>query len=70
MEEAHPEAAPANVLRVETWLFTLSHATPHTSTAAALWEEADAHTLELMTRAQREGFLARNADLEWRGQVY
>ncbi|MEU0172198.1 helix-turn-helix domain-containing protein [Streptomyces massasporeus] len=80
IEEARPDAAPAlvalyrvtaNVLRVKnSWRFTLSHATPHTSTAAALWEEIDAHTRELLTRAQREGLLAPDADLEWTGQVY
>lgn len=80
IEEARPDAAPAlvalyrvtaNVLRVKnSWRFTLSHATPHTSTAAALWEEIHAHTRELLTRAQREGLLAPEADLEWTGQVY
>ncbi|WP_369255152.1 hypothetical protein [Streptomyces sp. R35] len=61
----------ANVLRVKnSWRFTFSHATPHTSTAAALWEEIDAHTRELLTRAQREGLLAPYASLEWTGQVY
>jgi AcrR family transcriptional regulator len=80
IEEARPDAAPAlvalyrvtaNVLRVKnSWRFTLSHATPHTSTAAALWDEINAHTFELLTRAQREGLLAPDADLEWTGQVY
>jgi hypothetical protein len=61
----------ANVLRVKSaWRFTLSHATPHTSAAAALWDEINTHTLELLTRAQREGLLAPDADLEWTRQVY
>ncbi|MFJ8142949.1 TetR/AcrR family transcriptional regulator [Streptomyces sp. NPDC096013] len=80
IEEARPDAAPAlvalyrvtaNVLRVKsTWRFTLSHATAHTEAAAALWSEINAHTVELLTRAQREGLLAPDADLEWTRQVY
>ncbi|MCX4432175.1 TetR/AcrR family transcriptional regulator [Streptomyces mirabilis] len=80
IEEARPDAAPAlvalyrvtaNVLRVKsTWRFTLSHATAHTEAAAALWSEINAHTHELLTRAQREGLLAPDADLEWTRQVY
>ena len=80
IEEARPDSAPAlvalyrvtaNVLRVKsTWRFTLSHATAHTSAAAALWEEINAHTVELLNRAQREGLLAPDADLDWTRQVY
>lgn len=80
IEEARPDAAPAlvalyrvtaNVLRVKgTWRFTLSHATAHTEAAAALWAEIDAHTVNLLTRAQREGLLAADADLDWTRQVY
>ncbi|MCX5265744.1 TetR/AcrR family transcriptional regulator [Streptomyces sp. NBC_00199] len=80
IEEARPDAAPvlvalyrvtANVLQVKsTWRFTLSHATAHTEAAAALWSEIDAHTLELLARARREGLLAPDADLEWTRQVY
>ncbi|MGW2240210.1 TetR/AcrR family transcriptional regulator [Streptomyces sp. NPDC001759] len=80
IEEARPDAAPAlvalhrvtaNVLRVKnTWRFTLSHATAHTPTAAALWDEIDTHTVDLMNRAQREGLLAPDADLAWTRQVY
>jgi AcrR family transcriptional regulator len=80
IEEARPDAAPAlvalyrvtaNVLRVKSaWRFTLSHTTVHTETAAALWAEIDAHTRELLNRAQREGLLAPDADLDWTGQVY
>ncbi|WP_328747116.1 TetR/AcrR family transcriptional regulator [Streptomyces sp. NBC_00285] len=78
--EARPDSAPAlvalyrvtaNVLRVkDTWRFTLSHATPHTSAAAAIWEEIDTYTLELLARAQNEGLLAPDADLDWTRQVY
>ena len=61
----------ANVLRVKSaWRFTLSHTTPHSETAAALWAEIDRYTVELLTRAQREGILAPDADLDWTRQVY
>src|SRR3954467_15962077 len=80
IEEARPDAAPAlvalyrvtaNVLRVKsTWRFALNHATVHTSAAAALWEEIDAHTVELLARAQREGLLDTAVDLDWMRQVY
>ncbi|WP_445042174.1 TetR/AcrR family transcriptional regulator [Streptomyces sp. SAS_272] len=80
LEEARPQAAPAlvalhrvtaNVLRVKnTWRFTLRHATAHTPAAAALREEIDTHTVDLMNRAQREGLIASDADLAWTRQVY
>ncbi|MCX4703230.1 TetR/AcrR family transcriptional regulator [Streptomyces sp. NBC_01373] len=81
IEEARPDSAPAlvalyrvtaNVLRVKnTWRYTLGHATAHTPAAAvALWAEIDAHTVKLLTRAQGEGLLAPDADLEWTRQVY
>ncbi|MFE7930774.1 TetR/AcrR family transcriptional regulator [Streptomyces sp. NPDC057456] len=80
IEEARPDAAPAlvalhrvtaNVLRVKnTWRFTLGHANAHTPAAAALWDEINTHTVDLMNRAQREGLLAPEADLEWTRQVY
>ncbi|MEU9268947.1 helix-turn-helix domain-containing protein [Streptomyces sp. NPDC048251] len=80
IKEARPDAAPAlvalhrvtaNVLRVKsTWRFTLSHANAHTPAAAALWDEINTHTVDLMNRAQREGLLAPDADLEWTRQVY
>ncbi|RNG23540.1 TetR/AcrR family transcriptional regulator [Streptomyces botrytidirepellens] len=80
IEEARPDAAPAlvalhrvtaNVLRVKnTWRFTLGHATAHTPAAAALWDEINTHTVDLMNRAQREGLLAPDADMEWTRQVY
>ncbi|HST82980.1 MAG TPA: helix-turn-helix domain-containing protein [Kineosporiaceae bacterium] len=80
IEDARPDSAPAlvalyrvtsNVLRVKAdWRFTLSHSTPHSQAAAALWVEIDAHTVELLTRAQREGLLAPTTDLQWTRQVY
>jgi AcrR family transcriptional regulator len=80
IEDARPDSAPAlvalyrvtsNVLRVKSaWRFTLSHGTPHSKAAAALWVEIDAHTVELLTRAQREGLLAPTTDLQWSRQVY
>jgi AcrR family transcriptional regulator len=80
IEEARPDSAPAlvalyrvtaNVLRVKSaWRFTLSHATPDSDAAAALWAEIAAHTGELLARAQREGLLAPATDLEWTRQVY
>lgn len=52
----------ANVMRVKnTWRYTLSRATAHTPVAAALWEEIDAHTVQLLDRAQSEGLLAPDA---------
>jgi AcrR family transcriptional regulator len=80
IEEARPDCAPAlvalyrvtaNVLRVKnTWRYTLSHATAHTPAAVVLWAEIDAHTVKLLTRAQGEGLLAPDADLQWTRQVY
>ncbi|MFE1833435.1 TetR/AcrR family transcriptional regulator [Streptomyces sviceus] len=80
IDEARPDTAPAlvalyrvtaNVLRVKSaWRFTLSHSTPHTATAAALWAEIDTHTVELLNRAQHEGLLAPDTDLDWTRQVY
>lgn len=80
IEEARPDSAPAlvalyrvtaNVLRVKSaWRFTLSHTTPHSDAAAAIWADINARTLNLLTRAQREGLLAPASDLEWTRQVY
>jgi len=80
IEEARPNSAPAlvalyrvtaNVLRVKSaWRFTLSHKTLHSEVAAALWAEIDEYTVELLARAQREGLLAPDADMNWLRQVY
>jgi hypothetical protein len=34
------------------------------------WADIDAHTVELLARAQREGLLAPATDLDWMRQVY
>jgi AcrR family transcriptional regulator len=80
IEEARPDSAPAlvalyrvtaNVLRVKSaWRFSLSHATANSDAAAAIWADIRARTLELLTRAQREGLLDPATDLEWTRQVY
>ncbi|MGW1675720.1 TetR/AcrR family transcriptional regulator [Streptomyces sp. NPDC002324] len=80
IEEARPDSAPAlvalyrvtaNVMRVKnTWRYTLSHTTAHTPAAAALWAEIDAHAVQLLDRAQHEGLLAPDTDLDWTRQVY
>lgn len=80
IEEARPNSAPAlvalyrvtaNVLRVKSaWRFTLTHNTSLSEAAAALWADIDAHTVELLARAQREGLLANTTDLDWMRQVY
>lgn len=80
IQQARPDSAPAlvalyrvtaNVLRVKSaWRFTLSHATALSDAAATLWAEIDAHTVELLARAQREGLLAPATDLDWTRQVY
>jgi AcrR family transcriptional regulator len=80
IEEARPDSAPAlvalyrvtaNVLRVKSaWRFTLSHSASLSEAAAALWAEIDAHTVELVARAQREGLVAPATDLDWVRQVY
>jgi len=80
IEEARPDAAPAlvalyrvtaNVLRTKSaWRFTLGNPTVDTSAAAAIWAAITARTLQLLTRAQREGLLDPAADLEWTRQVY
>jgi AcrR family transcriptional regulator len=80
IEEARPDAAPAlvalyrvtaNALRVKNaWRFTLGNPMADTSAAAAIWADINARTLELLSRAQREGLLHRDADLEWTRQVY
>jgi AcrR family transcriptional regulator len=80
IEEARPDSAPAlvalyrvtaNALRVKNaWRFTLTHAAPHTGAAADIWAEINARTFGLLVRAQREGVIAPDADLEWTLQVY
>jgi AcrR family transcriptional regulator len=80
IEDARPSSAPAlvamyrvtaNVLRVKSaWRFTLTHHASLSEAAAALWAEIEARTVELLSRAQREGLLAPATDLGWMRQVY
>ena len=61
----------ANVLRVKSaWRFSLTHNTALSQAAGALWADIDAHTVDLLARAQREGLLAGATDLDWMRQVY
>lgn len=80
IEDARPDAAPAlvalyrvtaNVLRVKSaWRYTLGNPAADTGAAAAIWAHINACTLELLSRAQREGLFDPAADLEWTRQVY
>jgi AcrR family transcriptional regulator len=80
IEQARPNSAPAlvalyrvtaNVLRVKSaWRFTLGHHTSLSEAAAALWDDIDSYTVELLARAQHEGLLAPGVDLDWMRQVY
>jgi AcrR family transcriptional regulator len=80
IEDARPDSAPAlvalyrvtsNVLRVKSaWRFSLTHHISLSDAAAALWADIEARTVELLSRAQREGLLAPATDLDWMRQVY
>ncbi|MGB0096473.1 MAG: helix-turn-helix domain-containing protein [Solirubrobacteraceae bacterium] len=80
IEDARPDAAPAhvalhrvtaNALRVKSaWRFTLGHPMADTSAAAEIWADINVRTLALLSRAQREGLIDPDADLEWTRQVY
>ncbi|MFF7551012.1 hypothetical protein ACFZCU_46540 [Streptomyces canus] len=73
MDAYRPHIPPLSHSRSagQPWRYTLNHATAHTPAAAlALWAEIDVHTAQLLTRAQGEGILAPDADLEWTRQVY
>ncbi|MFJ6728448.1 MULTISPECIES: TetR/AcrR family transcriptional regulator [unclassified Streptomyces] len=80
IEEARPDIGPAlvafyrvtgSVLRVKsTWRFAITHATRRSDAATALWVEIDARSLAMLKRAQGEGLLAADADLDWARQVY
>lgn len=41
-----------------------------TSAAAEIWDRINVRCLDLLTRAQRDGLLDADADLEWTRQVY
>jgi AcrR family transcriptional regulator len=80
VEVARPDTAPAlvalyrvtaSVLQVKnTWRFSLSHATVHADAAGILWDDINIRTLQLLTRAQREGLIDSTTDLRWARQVY
>ncbi|MFC4507730.1 MULTISPECIES: TetR/AcrR family transcriptional regulator [Streptomyces] len=63
--------ATANTLRVKgAWRFTLGHPLADTALTTAVWSELNVRCLEFLARAQREGLLAPDADLEWTRRVY
>lgn len=80
IEAGNPDSAPplvalhrvtANVLRTKSaWRFTLGSPLADASAAAEIWDRINARCLDLLSRAQREGLLHRDADLEWTRQVY
>jgi AcrR family transcriptional regulator len=80
IEAGNPDSAPplvalhrvtANVLRTKNaWRFTLGSPLADTSAAAEIWDGINTRCLELLTRAQRDGLLDPDADLEWTRQVY
>ena len=80
IEAGNPDSAPplvalhrvtANVLRTKNaWRFTLGSPLADTSAAAEIWDQINARCLRLLTRAQRDGLLNPDADLEWTRQVY
>ena len=80
IEEARPDAAPAlvalyrvtaNALRVKmVWPFTLGNPLAHQRRRRDLGRHQRPHPRTARTRAQREGLLAPEADLEWARQVY
>ncbi|MDQ0662230.1 AcrR family transcriptional regulator [Arthrobacter ulcerisalmonis] len=80
VEESRPDTSPplvalyrvtANVLKTKNaWKYTLGSHAEDTSAAADIWDQINARTLDLMSRAQREGLLDPSADLQWTRQVY
>jgi AcrR family transcriptional regulator len=80
IEAGNPDSAPAlvalhrvtaNVLKTKNaWRFTLGSPLADTSAAAEIWDGINARCLDLLTRAQSEGLLHPDADLEWTRQVY
>ena len=80
IEDARPDSSPAlialhrvteSALRVkDAWRFTLGSPFADTSAAAAIWDDINDRTLQLLARAQREGLIARDCDLEWCRSVY
>jgi AcrR family transcriptional regulator len=80
IEAGNPDSAPplvalhrvtANVLRTKSaWRFTLGSPLADASAAAEIWDRINARCLDLLARAQRDGLLHEDADLEWTRQVY
>lgn len=80
IEAGNPDSAPplvalhrvtANVLRTKNaWRFTLGSPLADASAAAEIWDRINARCHDLLTRAQRDGLLHPDADLEWTRQVY
>lgn len=80
IEAGNPDSAPplvalhrvtANVLRTKkAWRFTLGSPLADASAAVEIWGRINARCLDLLTRAQRDGLLHPDADLEWTRQVY
>ncbi|NEA60806.1 TetR/AcrR family transcriptional regulator [Streptomyces sp. SID13666] len=80
IDDAHLETAPplvalhratANTLRVKgAWRFTLGNPLAHNGIAQEVWSEIHTRSLAFLARAQREGLLAPDADLEWTRRVY
>ncbi|MGW4983347.1 TetR/AcrR family transcriptional regulator [Streptomyces mirabilis] len=80
IDDAHLETAPplvalhratANTLRVKSaWRFTLGNPMALNDVAQEVWSEINTRSLAFLARAQREGLLAPDADLEWTRRVY
>ena len=80
VEAGNPDSSPplvalhrvtANVLRTKnSWKFTLGSPLADTSAAAEIWDRINVRCLDLLARAQRDGLLRGDADLEWTRQVY
>jgi AcrR family transcriptional regulator len=80
VEESRPDSSPplvalyrvtASVLKTKNaWRYTLGSHSEDTSAAADIWDRINARTHDLLSRAQHEGLLAPEADLEWARQVY
>ncbi|MEU1171020.1 TetR/AcrR family transcriptional regulator [Streptomyces microflavus] len=80
LDDAHLETAPplvalhratANTLRVKgAWQYTLGNPLALNDTAKEVWSEINTRSLAFLARAQREGVLAPDADLEWTRRVY
>ncbi|WP_247041490.1 TetR/AcrR family transcriptional regulator [Arthrobacter rhizosphaerae] len=80
IEAGNPDSSPplvalhrvtGNVLRTKnSWRFTLGSPLADTSAAAEIWDRINVRCLDLLARAQRDGLLGPDTDLEWTRQVY